>query len=225
MTIVAILQPSYLPWLGFFDQVRAVDIFVYYDSVQFDKNGWRNRNKIKTASGAEWLTVPVKRAHHSIQAIQDTEIAIEHGWGRKHLKTLIEAYAKAPYRDLYLPSLQDIICKKHTKLVDLIYELNTKIFEWLEIDTKIVRSSDLVAEGDRNERLINICRQIGATNYFSGNSAHNYLDTPSFSAAGIQVTWQEYSHPIYRQLHGEFLSHLSIVDLLFNEGPRSKEIY
>ena len=194
MSAIAILQPSYLPWLGFFDQVRAVDSFVYYDSVPFDKNGWRNRNKIKTASGFEWLTVPV-RNNHSLRVLQDTEIALEHNWPRKHLETLEQAYAKAPYRDLYLPSIKEIILGGHNFLVDLIYELNCKIFEWLEIETRILRSSDLKLEGDRNQRLVGICKQCDATTYLSGASAEQYLDVRVFASNNIKVTWQRYAHP------------------------------
>jgi len=224
MSSIAILQPSYLPWLGFFDQVRAVDSFVYYDSVPFDKNGWRNRNKIKTASGFEWLTVPVRK-NDSLQVLRDTKIALEHNWSRKHLETLGQAYAKAPYRDFYLPSIKEIILAGHDSLVDLIYDLNNKIFEWLEIETRVLRSSDLELEGDRNQRLVGICTQLSATNYFSGDSAENYLDTKVFASNSIQVKWQKYVHPTYRQLHGPFISHLSIIDLLFNEGPASKDVY
>ena len=224
MKVLVVLQPSYLPWLGFFDQLNKADVFIYYDCVQYDKNGWRNRNKIKSATGAKWITVPVKNARRSKQALLNTEIAVEHRWEQKHIKMLKEAYSRSKYLDLYMPDLEKILLKKHERLVDLIYEINAKVIGWLGIETKVLRASEFPLEGDRSHRLLNLCHSVGASAYLSGSSARSYLETSIFEKTGVSVIWQDYLHPVYNQLHGPFLSHLSIVDLLFNEGPDSKHI-
>jgi hypothetical protein len=217
---LAVLQPSYLPWLGYFDQIDRVDFFVYYDDVQYDKNGWRNRNRVKGPNGPVWLTVPVRHSGRGLQRICDVEIDGD-GWRQKHLRTIAQFYAKAPYANLYIRELTELLGRSWERLVDLDIALNEAIAQWLGLKARIIRSSTLGIDGDRNERLIGICRHFDANHYLSGNAAQAYVDLEAFAAAGISVEWQNYTHPSYPQLHEGFVSHLSIIDLLMNVGPES----
>lgn len=224
MTRVVVLQPGYLPWLGFFDQLLRCDLFVYYDDVPFDKHGWRNRNRIKSPQGPLWLTVPVRSGGRHGQAILDVEIDNRLPWARKHLASIAQNYAKAPYLGHYLPELEELLRRPWHLLVELDIALAALMCEWLGIERTIVRASRLAVGGDRSERLLNICRHFGAQRYLSGDAARSYLDTGLFAASGITVEWQNYRHPRYRQLHGEFLPYLSALDLLLNMGPESLSV-
>lgn len=224
MTTLVVLQPSYLPWLGYFDQLSKADVFVWYDDVQFDKNGWRNRNRIKDSKGALWLTVPVLQSGHAEQLICEVEIDNSRNWRRKHLSTVTQLYAHAPFAKTVLPQLQEILDQPWARLVDL----DIALIDWLAgefgITTPKYRSSELNIDGDRNERLLNLCRHFGATQYLSGDSARAYLDVERFEKNGIKIIWHGYSHPQYAQLHGQFVSQLSALDLLLNAGPESLKI-
>jgi hypothetical protein len=216
--VVVILQPGYLPWLGFFDQLRRADVFVYYDDVQYDKHGWRNRNRIKTQTGPKWLTVPVRHGGQGFQRTLDVEIDARTSWQRKHVASIRQAYARAPFCDRYLPALEELIQRKWERLVDLDIACADVLAKWLGLQRRIERSSMLGIEGERSERLLNICRHFGASTYVSGDSAQGYLDVALFERHGIAVEWQRFVHPIYPQLHGEFTPFLSALDLLFNRG-------
>lgn len=224
MTTLAVLQPGYLPWLGFFDQMNRADVFVYYDDVQYDKHGWRNRNRVKSASGPVWLTVPVRHSGLGMPPIDQVEIDNRLPWSRKHIQTLAQLYARAPYRDVYLPTLQEILDRPWAHLVDLDIHLSETIRDWLSIDCEIHVASGLSIHGEQSGRLLALCRHFGADTYLTGDSARDYLDIGSFANHGILVEWQNYRHPVYPQLHGDFVSHLSVVDLLLNAGPHSKRI-
>jgi hypothetical protein len=221
---VVVLQPGYLPWLGFFDQMARADIFVYYDDVQFDKNGWRNRNRIKTARGARWLTVPVLQSGRGLQRICSVEIDNRTPWRRKHIETIGQAYAKAAYTKEYAPVLEQLLSGTWENLADLDIAATDLMARWLGISTATYRSSRLGIEGGQSERLMAICRNFGADRYLSGASARTYLDVPLFERHGIEVEWQDYDHPVYAQQHGEFVSHLSALDLVLNMGPSSRDI-
>jgi hypothetical protein len=223
-TTVVVLQPGYLPWLGFFDQLRRADIFVYYDDVQYDKHGWRNRNRIKTQHGPQWLTVPVRHGGLGPVRILDVELDGRIAWARKHVATLGQAYARAPFGHRYLPEVGELLHRKWDRLVDLDIACAALIAEWLGLRRRIERSSALGIGGDRSERLINICRHFGATTYVSGDAARSYLDVPLFERTGIRVEWQQYEHPTYPQLHGDFVPFLSALDLLLNCGDEAASI-
>jgi hypothetical protein len=218
VTTLVVLQPSYLPWLGFFDQVRRCDCFVFYDDVQYDKDGWRNRNRIKSAAGPVWLTVPVRTRGRMGQPINEVEIANATPWARKHLKTIEEAYARAPRRDAYLRPLTELLVRKWERLADLDMALSRLMCGWLGLDRPMVRASELGIGGDRNTRLVALCRHFGADTYLSGNAAQAYLDVAMFAAHGIRVEWQNFRHPEYLQQHGPFLPYLSALDLVLNVG-------
>jgi len=216
---LAVLQPGYLPWLGFFDQLRRVDVFVYYDDVQYDTHGWRNRNRVKTQHGAQWLTVPVR--HSGQPRILDVEIDGRTAWARKHVATIRQAYARAPYLERYLPGLEELLHRKWERLIDLDMACAGLLAEWLGVSPRIERSSQLGIAGERSERLLAICRHFGAARYVSGDAARDYLDLALFAGHGIDVEWQQYAHPTYPQLHGEFVPYLSAIDLVLNCGDES----
>lgn len=221
---LVVLQPGYLPWLGFFDQLIRSDIFVFYDDVQFDKNGWRNRNRIKSPVGPHWLTVPV-RVNNLSQRILETEIDERQPWARKHLGTIKQFYAQAPYLERYLPEMEELLMgRRWEQLIDLDIAVIKLFCSWLEIERQIVRSSELGISGERTERLLNICRHFGARRYLSGNAAQAYLNLSLFADYGIEVEWQNYQHPVYPQQHGEFIPFLSALDLLLNCGDESAAI-
>lgn len=224
MTALVVLQPGYLPWLGFFDQMDRADIFVYYDDVQFDKNGWRNRNRIKTASGIQWLSVPVLQKGRMAQLNNAVEIDHKQGWTKKHLMSLHQSYARSPYLDNYLPAIEEVLHRPWSHLVDLDIALAEVLAGQLGVHAETHRASQLGVNGHRNDRLIDLCRHLGADRYISGDAARAYLDEEAFAAAGIAVEWQDYHHPEYRQVNGPFIPYLSVVDLLFNEGAESLSI-
>ena len=160
---VVVLQPGYLPWLGFFDQLRRADVFVDYDDVQDDKHGWRNRNRIKTQNGPLWLTVPVRHRGEGFPRILDVEIDPRTSWARKHIASVRQVYARAPFLSRYLPELEALLQREWTHLVDLDIACVDLMARWLGIRRRVERSSCLGIDGERSERLVNVCRRFGAT--------------------------------------------------------------
>ena len=219
MTTLVVLQPSYLPWLGYFDQLNRADVFVWYDDVQFDKHGWRNRNRVKGPNGPLWLTVPILHSGRSTQLICDVEIDNRLPWRRKHLSTIEQLYARAPFLAHVLPPLTEVLEYAWQRLVDLDIATTDWLAEEFGITTTRFRSSMLGIGGDRNERLLNFCRHFGATRYLTGDAARDYLDVGRFEAIGVEIEWHGYDHPTYPQLHAEFIPCLSALDLLLNAGP------
>jgi hypothetical protein len=223
MTTAVILQPGYLPWLGFFEQMWQADCFVFYDDVQYDKNGWRNRNRIKTPQGPHWLTVPV-RAHLG-DAVKGVKIDNKQKWTEKQIKTIEQFYAQAPFFQEYFPAIRNILSAEYESLIDLDVALIEKINSMLGLNRKILFSSKLKSQdGGKIGRLINICKEIGADAFYEGAAGANYIDDEEFAKNGIKIIYQDYKHPEYRQLYGKFEPYLSILDLLFNEGPDSLKI-
>ncbi len=222
MTTLAVLQPSYLPWLGFFDQVRRSDHFVFYDDVQFDKHGWRNRNRVKSSGGAVWLTVPVRAHGRMGQRINEVEIADGVPWTRKHLQTIEQLYAQSPHRAAYLPELSELLQRKWERLADLDIELSRLMCHWFGLSRTMHRASELDIHGDRNTRLLALCKYFGADTYLSGDAAKDYLDVELFEENDVRVVWQSFKHPEYPQLHGDFIPYLSALDLLLNVGDDSR---
>ncbi len=229
---IAITQPTYLPWMGYFDLMDQVDCFVILDSVQFERRSWQQRNRIKTPRGLEWLTVPVS-FHLSPgpqiegQRIQDVGIR-EPRFLQKQLRAIEHNYRASPHFDLYFPQLRELLTIDHDHFA--LVDLNLRLIEWLcralGIEPKMVRSSALGEPGKRCELLVNLCRRLQADFYFSALGSAVYLvdELALFSDAGIQVSFQNYEHPHYRQLFPPFCPYASVLDLLFNEGDRSMEI-
>lgn len=220
---VAVLQSNYLPWKGYFDLIDACDTFVLYDIVQYTKNDWRNRNRIATKNGVQWLTVPV-RSQRLAQRIDEVEVA-DQRWAAKHWKTLQGTYARAPHFADYAAEFESLYESLDTVLLS---EINTRFIKlicaMLGIDTRILSSADFDLPADRNERLVAICNALGESTYVSGPAAKSYLDVELFAAAGIDVRWVEYgSYPEYPQFGTEFEHAVSIVDLLFQTGPAAND--
>ena len=224
MTTVVVLQPGFLPWLGFFDQMFRSDIFVYYDDVQFDKHGWRNRNRIKAASGPLWVTVPVLHSNKHGQRVLDTEIDNQQNWPRKLMAAIRQNYSKAPFAADYLPELEQTLTKSWRFLVDVDLAIVDIMCRWFEFKRPVFRSSELGIAGDKSGRLLAICQHFSASKYLSGNAAQDYLDTGLFLDAGIGVEWQNFDHPTYPQLHGDFVPYLSALDLVLNVGSNCHSI-
>lgn len=220
--IIGILQPGYLPWLGFFEQMYKSDIFVIYDDVQYDKEGWRNRNRIKTANGIQWLTVPVLLKSAESSAIVDVKIDNKVNWRKKHFAAIQQNYSKTPYFKKYIDIFEDAYTRDWEYLVDIDMHFIYRLAECLEMENKrIVRSSTFTVTGDRIERLINICKFFCADTFYEGAAGKNYIDEQVFLNQGVKVQFQIYQHPTYQQLYGDFIPNLSIIDLLFNHGPES----
>ena len=221
---VVILQPSYIPWRGYFDQIRRADLFIFYDDVQYDKHGWRNRNQIKTAQGKQWLTVPVhsKGVTGGIP-IKDVRIDWCRPWFRSHLKALTSAYQKAPYFKDHLPLLEAFYNRREECLAD--FTIGTTILLSRELgiaSTRFLRSSELPGvHGARTERLIQILKQVGATHYLSGPAARDYIEREKFDEAGIRLEYMDYDYLEYPQLYPPFDPYVTILDLLFMTGKKA----
>ncbi|MFH1453385.1 MAG: WbqC family protein [Armatimonadota bacterium] len=221
---VVILQPGYIPWLGFFDQLAKSDTFVIYDDVQYDKNGWRNRNRIKTPQGSLWLTVPVLTKGKNSPSNREVMIDNKHMWQKKHISSIYQSYYKSPYFKDYFYRLESILLKDYEKLLDLNMDIIYLLADCLGIETKILFSSELGVEGEKGERVLDICKHLNAEEYLTGDSAKNYLDEGKFSENSIKLIYHNYLHPVYNQMHGEFIPYLSVMDLLFNHGRESLSI-
>ncbi len=220
--IIAIHQPQFMPWLGYFDKMDQVDAFVLLDNVQYKKNEFQNRNRIKTPQGPLWLTVPVSYRFPAL--IFDVGVRTDNPWRRKHLQTLRANYAKAFYWPQYSRDLDAFYAESWSELA----EVNRASVEWLRtrlgIETPLHIASQMQLSTEPTQRLLDICQQLGADAYLAGVDGRKYMELDRFEAAGIEVVFQEFVHPIYTQLHGEFVSHLSALDLVLNCGPESGKI-
>lgn len=220
---VAIVQSSYIPWKGYFDLIRSVDHFILLDNVQFTRRDWRSRNRIKTRQGLAWLTVPVHSRGRYTQRIEDTTIA-DPSWGRRHWRSLEASYARTPYFRMYADLFEPLYEAPPDRLSCVNHAFITAICRVLGISTPITWSSEYTARDDRNLRLVDLCRAVGATEYLSGPSARAYLDVAAFDAAGISVRFADYAgYPEYQQPHGPFEHGVTVLDLLFCTGPRALE--
>jgi hypothetical protein len=218
-----ILQPSYFPWRGYFHQIQKADVFVFYDDVQYDRRGWRNRNRIATDRGPAWLTVPVN-AHGSHSGLQTLDIGIawdaEPHWNVNHMKRLRQAYLRAPYFSTYEAMLEGALATIDHQLVDLLIRTTKTLAAALGISkTRFLRSSELNITGGATERLVEISRSVGADRYITGPSAASYLDESQFASAGIELEYMRYEYPAYEQLYEPYDGHLSLIDLLMMKGP------
>jgi hypothetical protein len=219
---VAILQSNYLPWKGYFDLLNSVDDFIFYDEVQYTKNDWRNRNRIKTTQGVQWLTIPV-RQERLAQKISETQVS-DSAWGKRHWRALAQAYARAPYFEQYRPELEKLYTTDEVQLSAINQYFIQAINAWLGIRTMLHSAADFAVEGDRTARLVQLVQAVGGTDYVSGPAASVYLDAAQFAQAGIGLTWMSYEgYPEYSQLHGSFEHRVSVLDLLLNAGPTARQ--
>lgn len=221
---IAIIQSNYIPWKGYFDLIACADEFVLYDHVQYTKNDWRNRNKIKTRQGTIWLTIPVLHKGSFGQSIEATRTA-SHRWRKKHWKSLEMNYHRAPYFNRYADVLKRLYLDEHDRrLSDINYKFITAICKFLNINTKISFSRQYELPGGKSENLIAICRQLKANVYLSGPSAKGYLDEDLFGQSGISIQYANYAnYKQYNQLHPPFEHGVSILDLLFSQGPHATD--
>ena len=218
---VAILQSNYIPWKGVFDLINMVDIFVFFDDVDFTKRDWRTRNKIKTPQGEVWLTVPVQKNHRGTK-INEVKISNSEDWQKKHYKTIVSNYKKAFYFDMYHDIIDEIYLKnKWDNLSEFNIFTTELIAKKLGITTKFCYSSDFNVEGVKDERLVNICKEINATEYISGPAAKAYINPELFKKNDIQLSYIVYKYNEYPQLYNNFDHYVSILDLLFNCGHES----
>ena len=219
---IFISQSNYIPWRGYFDAINQADIFVVYDEMQYTKNDWRNRNKIKTKNGVQWITIPVVSDFG--QKINQVQITNEK-WKSKHWKTLMQNYSKATKFKEIGPVFHELYSSINTTfLTDINLMFVQKICELLQITTKIIRSRDLKFSGDKNERLVDICEQLGGNLYLSGPSAKSYLKQETFENKGIHIEYLDFSgYKEYKQLFGGFDHNVSVLDLLFNEGLNARK--
>lgn len=225
--LAAIMQPTFLPWCGYFDLIDQVDVFVFLDTVQFEKQTWQQRNRIKTPSGLEWLTVPVFNSHRFGQPIRDVEIKLGEFPG-KHLRALRQHYAGCNHYVDYAESMEAVFtaAAKHRSLACLNIELIRWLASAIGISTPMLIASEIPAKGQRSDRLVAILRQIGADAYRSPRGSLAYLseDRMTFRRAGIPVSFQTYTQPSYRQRYEPFVAGASTIDLLFNHGVASADI-
>lgn len=217
-------QPVYLPWLGLFHKIALADLFISFDQVQYQPKDWNNRNRIKTAHGPIWLTVPVLRKGYLDKTIGDIEINNVEPWARKHWRSLKIAYAKAPYFVRYAEFFEDTYHRRWDTLVELNIYMLRWFLEILNIRVPVRSAGEWQFQGEKSALVLDMCKQVGASQYIFGALGRDYADVPAFEAAGVEVHFQDYRHPNYPQLHGAFAPYLSIVDLLFNCGDESRDI-
>jgi hypothetical protein len=221
----AILQPSYIPWRGYFHQIQKADVFVFYDDVQYDKHGWRNRNRIKTANGTVWLTIPVQHKgnveHH--RPIHQIPIIWDQAWNQRHWTTLKQSYGRAPFFSRYAPLVEPFYQQRPQLLADFTIDLTIALARELGLQTRFVRSSELGIGGTKTDRLVEILGRLGATHYISGPSARAYLEEEKLREAGISLEYMVYDYPEYQQLHPPFDPQVSILDLLFMTGENAAD--
>jgi len=219
------MQPGYLPWLGFFELMARCELFVILDNVQFTKRDWRSRNRIRTKDGSIWLSVPVFSKERRTQLITETKINNDCHWSKNHLQSFKIHYSRAPYLKDYMPFFEDLYSRKWDYLVDLDMAIISFLAQQMDISTPVIRSSDLpVPEASGNQRIIEICKATKARELYDSEGAKDFIDLKLFDKEGIKVTFQRYDHPEYRQIYKPFLAYMSAVDLLFNEGPKSRNI-
>ena len=217
---VCILQSNFLPWRGYFDLIRESGLFIIYDDVQYTKGDWRNRNRIKTQHGAQWITVPVRRRRLS-QLIEETPIDYAAPWAQRVLNQVRESYRGAPHFEPYFSELGDLLAPPAASISDLNLRLIRWVCRHLEIETPIRMSRVYHPQGARTERLIGILQQAQATTYLSGPAAQAYLAPEMFERAGIRLEYKRYDYPEYEQLYPPYEATVSVIDLLFMKGKQA----
>jgi len=214
--IISIHQPAYLPWLGYFDKIISSDIFVYLDTVQLEKNSYSYRNKIKTPQGSAWLTIPLKMKGHTGNAIKNIAIDNSQQWKKRHLKNIFFNYKKSPFFDDLYTKIELLYKDDFDLFSDLSYHHLLFWLDELNIKTKIIKSSDLDISSKKSELILDLCQNFKADKYISGALGRDYLDEDIFKENGVVVEYQDYQHPAYQQLNGDFLPYMGIIDFWMN---------
>ena len=217
-------QPVYLPWLGLFHKIALAETFVYFDQVQYLPKDWMNRNKIRTKSGSIWLTVPVLRKGYRDLKTSEIEKNNSIDWQKKHFRSISLNYKKSPYFENYIPFFEDVYSRKWK----FLGELNEYMLKWfldeLGIKVNFLNANDFKFQGEKSSLILNMCKELNASTYIFGMLGKDYADVQEFEKNNIGLIFQNYNHPKYSQLYREFISHMSVIDLLFNHGPKSLEI-
>ncbi|MBC7387894.1 MAG: WbqC family protein [Opitutaceae bacterium] len=222
--ICAISQPTYLPWLGMMNLIDQVDVFVFYNDVQVVKQSWGTRNQIKTNQGSLWLAVPIVHNNHFNEMFfYNTFVDEKMNWKKKHFKSIQNAYSKAGHYKEVISWLEPVLITEETNLGNINMYIIEEIAKAIGITTKFLKSSDLQSkEGVKDDRLVDICKELNANIYLSPLGSHVYIEEKNESGAyihsSIQLLYQHYEHPQYKQLHGDFINYMSVIDLLLNEG-------
>jgi len=223
--IIAANQPYFCPYPGFFTKAFLADVFILLDEVQFPRGTtWLSRNRFKNDQGELWLTIPVWKKGLGLQAINQVKICQAGRWPRKHLASLATAYGKAPYLAEHAPFLEKMFASGFTNLVDLNVAIIRYLMGCFQLDTKLVRQSELGVTAGGSQLLLELCRVTKAKTFLTLQAAHKYLDTELFSKAGIELRPFSYEAPVYPQLWGDFLANLSAFDLVFTCGPKARDI-
>lgn len=225
--IVSISQPAYLPWLGYFNRIAKSDLAIVLDNVMLERSSktrFTNRNKIKSAKGWTWLTVPVKTAGQGQPLICDVELDMDQRWSDKHCRSIIQSYSRASHFGVHRAWLESFYSQQWTRLMPMLNESTSYLLGALGIETPLLYSSSMAVEGKNSEFILNLCKHVGATTYLSGPFGRDYLDADAFEDAGIHLRFDDYAHPVYPQVHGAFEPYMSIVDLLLNCGGSSLQI-
>ena len=222
MKNVMITQSNYIPWKGYFDSMNCVHEFVIYDDMQYTKRDWRNRNKIKTQHGLIWLTIPVEVKGKFFQKIKDTKIS-DKSWNISHWNLIVSAYSKSKHFNHYKPFFEELYLNCNSSyLSEVNFLFMNSICELLKIKTNFKWSSEFVLAEEKTERLVNISKELGASDYYSGPASKNYMNEELFLKEKINLHYFDYTnYPLYNQLHGDFTHEVSVIDLIFNEGPDS----
>jgi hypothetical protein len=230
--VVGALQPGYLPWLGFFDQINSVDLFLIFDDLQYTRYDWRNRNKIKGPNGPIWLIVPIIRNFG--QSISEARVDNSRNWAERHWKTICQCYAKAPHFNKHRSFFQDIYHSKWDSLCELDMTIIYYLMSQLKIHTQVIRSSEFrlessfksaaCSENRKNERIVFFMKELGGNVLLNGEKSRTYMNEEYLHQHQIDIRIQQYRHPVYPQLHGPFVPYLSVIDLLFNCGEESLEV-
>jgi hypothetical protein len=226
---IAVMQPTYNPWLGYFDLMDKVDIFIYLDDVKLVKGSWHVRNRIKTANGEIFLTIPINIKTSSKETLINNAEIKKTNWRKKHIKSIEQNYRKSKFYDVVFPLVEKLILNDVNILGDFTINFIENVKKVIGIKTKTIRSSELHISGKKDERLVKICQKLNADVYLSPQGSAEYIEskTPGgeFIKNGIKLFYHNYEHPIYNQLYGKFLPYMGIIDLLFNEGfERTLEI-
>ncbi len=222
--ILSAHQPVYLPWLGLFHKIALADKFIFFDKVQYVPKDWINRNQVKSPQGPVMLTVPVLRKGYLSKTIADIEINNDLPWARKHWKTLLLSYGKTNFFKQYADFFEDLYNKQWHFLSDLNFYMLKWFLKTIGISTALEKAGDFNFEGAKSDLVLDMCLKRGADIYIFGALGRDYADVEKFIASGVKPFFQSYRHPIYKQLYGDFLPYMSVVDLLFNEGLNSLEI-
>ena len=220
--IVTIHQPEHLPWLGFFHKVSMADTYVVLDNVQYRRRYFQNRNKIRTKTNWQWITVPLEKDERDVLLIKNARITNAGGkWKSKNLESIFHNYHRATYFKSYWDDFKSAYMENHISLLDFNCLLLKHLFNSFNIQKDVLLASEIGASGEKGDLILNICKITGAKKYFSGISGKDYLDIDKFSKNNIEVEFQEFHHPIYAQLYDDFIPCMSALDLLFNHGPKS----